>query len=787
MAVFLSPVGGAGAQFFDNNGNPLSGGKLFTYAAGTTTPATAYTSSAGNVAHTNPIVMDAAGRVPGGEIWLTANAAYKFVLRTSTDVLLGTYDNIDGINSIDVNAQFVVYDPPFTGSVPSNAEAKFAARISVRDFGAVGDGVTNDTAAIQTAVNYVASLTGPQYEDSFGSGGNYGYGVSRELYLDGVKYLVTSPIVLTGDVSLYADGGGFLAGVGFTAGAAVLDTGVNPYGGRIHDLTIDGDARNVRGINVRNAHACRLNNISIINCANDGIVYTGGAELILDNFEVSGAETPAKADAAGLIVFASDGTFSNGVLKYNPLGLVLNGGGNHQITNVHAWGLYASYKQYVNFYLINSVRNTFTACYADSPTKQDYTQSNAFTINGIPNGGIGFYADATSTQNLFVGCRGYINTVAYAAAGLPGTNQFLGFYIAAQFNQIHGYVYNYDGNWIQDIAYSSTAISNDTLVLGRPNLANGIAVPVLAQVSDAGGGVTTFAVTNSNSGFATSSAESVLNVGSTAISKITAVYGPAGASYRDTSISGDLKERIYAANLTEFLQNNPSEGSIAFAFKCGVGSFNPLAVYRADSTATPNANFAAAKVGASLSNGRSLNAAGTINASGTDYAEYMTKCGNFQIAKGDICGINADGQLTNVFNDAVSFVVKSTNPSYVGGDGWGTEAALGCKEPIEVLELKDGETEDQFAQRQAQYAIDRKAFDELIESRRQLVDRIAFSGQVPVNVLGAAPGDYIVPVEDNGIKGVAVAAPTFEQYQKAVGKVISIESDGRAKIIVKVA
>ena len=31
MSVFLSPVGGAGAQFFDNNGNPLSGGKLYTY------------------------------------------------------------------------------------------------------------------------------------------------------------------------------------------------------------------------------------------------------------------------------------------------------------------------------------------------------------------------------------------------------------------------------------------------------------------------------------------------------------------------------------------------------------------------------------------------------------------------------------------------------------------------------------------------------------------------------------------------------------------------------------
>ena len=96
MAVYLSPVGGAGAQFFDNNGNPLSGGKLHSYHAGTTTPQPTYTTNAGNVARSNPIILDSAGRVPsGGEIWLTSQA-YKFILYTSADVLLATYDNIVG-------------------------------------------------------------------------------------------------------------------------------------------------------------------------------------------------------------------------------------------------------------------------------------------------------------------------------------------------------------------------------------------------------------------------------------------------------------------------------------------------------------------------------------------------------------------------------------------------------------------------------------------------------------------------------------------------------------------
>ncbi len=98
MAVFLSPVGGVAAQFFTNSGVPLSGGKLYTYAAGTTTPKTSYTSSTGSTAHTNPIILDSAGRVPGGEIWVSA-PPYKFVLNTSTDVLIATYDNVIGIGA----------------------------------------------------------------------------------------------------------------------------------------------------------------------------------------------------------------------------------------------------------------------------------------------------------------------------------------------------------------------------------------------------------------------------------------------------------------------------------------------------------------------------------------------------------------------------------------------------------------------------------------------------------------------------------------------------------------
>ena len=190
----------------------------------------------------------------------------------------------------------------------------------------------------------------------------------------------------------------------------------------------------------------------------------------------------------------------------------------------------------------------------------------------------------------------------------------------------------------------------------------------------------------------------------------------------------------------------------------------PFYVTSAGDTAGFNGANAAGYINKNNVTSRSLNAAGTLNASGADYAEYMTKATNFQLAKGDICGINADGKLTSSFVDAVTFVVKSTNPSYVGADDWFTEEQP--QDDVDAL----------------------VAWEVRYQAARAQVDRVAFAGQVPVNVLNATAGQYIIPVNDNGaIKGEAVSNPTFEQYQQAVGKVIAIEADGRARIIVKVA
>jgi hypothetical protein len=174
-------------------------------------------------------------------------------------------------------------------------------------------------------------------------------------------------------------------------------------------------------------------------------------------------------------------------------------------------------------------------------------------------------------------------------------------------------------------------------------------------------------------------------------------------------------------------------------------------------------------MGRNTSTSRSINAGGTINASGTDYAEYMTKAVTDTIAKGDIVGINSNGLLTNIFANSKSFVVKSTDPSYVGGDTWGSVDDIG------KLSLEATEEE-------------KTAYTTKLEEERAKVDRIAFSGQVPCNVTGANVGDYIIPIElENGkIGGQAITSPTFEQYRISVGKVWKIMEDGRAWIAVKI-
>jgi len=95
MAVNLSPIGN-GVSFLGLTGLPLSGGKLYSYQAGSSTPLATYTTVSGLIANANPIILGTDGRTPN-EVWLTYGYNYKFILQDSAGGTIATYDDIYGI------------------------------------------------------------------------------------------------------------------------------------------------------------------------------------------------------------------------------------------------------------------------------------------------------------------------------------------------------------------------------------------------------------------------------------------------------------------------------------------------------------------------------------------------------------------------------------------------------------------------------------------------------------------------------------------------------------------
>jgi hypothetical protein len=155
MAVLSPPPK---TQFLDASGAPLVGGKVYTYAAGTTTLAATYTTSTGNVPNTNPVILNARGEA---DIWYDNGVSYKVVLRDSADATIWTVDNIvisgsmatQNANAVNITGGTIGSGVTFNGNTTGTAA-------NVTGVVAVANGGTNATTAAAARSNLGAAASG---------------------------------------------------------------------------------------------------------------------------------------------------------------------------------------------------------------------------------------------------------------------------------------------------------------------------------------------------------------------------------------------------------------------------------------------------------------------------------------------------------------------------------------------------------------------------------------------------------------------------------------------------
>lgn len=221
----------------DINADPVSGGKLYVYAAGTTTPVTTYSDVGLTVAQSHPVLADAYGHfatvyVPDG--------AYKAVIKDASDATLVETDNIEVYDSsrdvwrfdtyaaaqvgdtgaatyIQVADMLYVYDASGTALTTGDGRkwSPVSGLTTFAQFGAVGDDATDDTAALQAAFDWVAA------------------GDGRRIVENGrLTYLTTAPITTSGSIDvdlgaskIHANHNGRIidADAGYTAYALTAD------------------------------------------------------------------------------------------------------------------------------------------------------------------------------------------------------------------------------------------------------------------------------------------------------------------------------------------------------------------------------------------------------------------------------------------------------------------------------------------------------------------------------------------------------------------------------------
>lgn len=200
--LFPTPV----MQFFDANGNPLAGGKLFTYAAGTTTPQATYTNYGGGTANTNPVILDSAGRAA---IWLNNNR-YYMVLKDANDVQIWTADDVNGPNGPTLAALAAGNGATLIGYTPTDTGVATTVNARLQQLDGVSATATATDREYKAAVNAYRNATAV-------SGGTPGYvnftmyaktdtGATETAYEWGITSVMNNYSAAGENVAVYGQG-----------------------------------------------------------------------------------------------------------------------------------------------------------------------------------------------------------------------------------------------------------------------------------------------------------------------------------------------------------------------------------------------------------------------------------------------------------------------------------------------------------------------------------------------------------------------------------------------------
>lgn len=268
-------------QFIDANGEPVVGGKLYTYAAGTTTPLASYVSKNG-ATNANPIILDTRGEA---NIWLTS-VAYKFALYTSADVLVWTVDDIIGaVGAGDLagssGSSLIGFIQAGSGAVATTVQTKLRERISAFDF--MTSAQVTDVIANTAVTNLAAAIDVTIPLQNAYAAANAAH---VDLYLPQGGYKITSLLTWGHAVNVYGVGTNYTIIVKSGAGSAIS---VTSGGGQVtyKDFAIYGDTTDSDGLNLVGLSYARFENLFIYNHGGNGIYVDATASNSFANILIN--------------------------------------------------------------------------------------------------------------------------------------------------------------------------------------------------------------------------------------------------------------------------------------------------------------------------------------------------------------------------------------------------------------------------------------------------------------------------------------------------------------------